>query len=76
MTLEPGLEGPPRGCPGHSPLNPEALNTGGGDLSHMTVSSQWRLEEERCDEQDAFAQKRAGGLNVALRAAAGPPGVP
>lgn len=32
--------GPTWGCPGHSPSSSEALNTGGGDLSHMAVSSQ------------------------------------
>lgn len=53
VTLEPGLEGPPGGCLGHSPLNSEALNTGGVDLSHMAPSSHGRLEK-RCEEQEAF----------------------
>ena len=39
VALEPGLEGPPRDCLGHSPLNSEALNTGGVDLSHMAPRS-------------------------------------
>lgn len=30
---------PSWGCPGHSPLNSEALNTGGVDLSHMAPNS-------------------------------------
>lgn len=45
LALEPGLEAPPGGCPGHSPLNPEALNMGGVVCHWQQAASEgWRRD--------------------------------
>lgn len=48
-------------------MNPEALNTGDSDLSHMAANSHEGLEK-RCGEHNAFALRCAGRLTLALKA--------
>lgn len=65
VSLELGTEGPPGGCPGRSPENPEALNTGGGDLSHGRALPVEAGEEMR--SKTSLAQQRVARLPVALQ---------
>lgn len=55
---------PTWGLPRASPENPEALNTGGGDLSHTAARGQWRLRRD--EEQTSLPSNGKG------QAASGP----
>lgn len=49
-------------------MNPEALNTGDSDLSHMAANSHQGPEEKRGGEHNAFALRCADRLTLALQA--------